>query len=385
MSRYLSILLLCFIALVGCNESTTVIAPEQSNAVDVASLDTLRGAVHGTMEAGGTWVIADDIFVPAGDTLRVGPGVKLIILGPAPSRSGVLSLFVRGALIVEGARDSMVEIGPPADRHFAGAWGGIQCDSPSVVSLKWCRIDYGAGLRPDGRPKPAIYFFSNAANTSRFILEDCVLYKPKDDGFLVFGGSGRIVRNSFLFCGQVEGSGPNFKNGFSGEVAYNYIWSTCDQSIRVETGVTALYPQTDLVIHNNTIINSGHKNPSRPGAAIKIDKFARARVYNNIFVNTRIGLYITRDADTLHTSYGNNLFYTTVDSLRQFYYPLDGRGHPQPSDLINVDPRFVRYDPDITAAADRNDLHLQSDSPALGAGNPEYDPDLGAFTAHRDN
>lgn len=373
----LAIMLALGIAACSKND-TSVNPPDRSNAQTIDK-DTLSGNIKGVMKSGKTYYLAADAFVQKGDTLTVESGARLVALGPAPS--GVYTLFIRGAMFANGTSDKMIYMGP--QQQYSGAWGGIQCDSPSVVSLRFCRIDYAGGLRPDGKPRPAIYYFSNAANTSQFILEDCILYKPKDDGFMIYGGKGSILRNYFSWNGEVDGSGPNFKAGFKGVCAYNYIWSCVDQSIRVETSATVLFPQTDVEIYNNTIINSGQKNPAKPGAAILIDKFARAKVYNNIFVNTIVGLRITKVADTANTFYGNNLFYTTIDSLRKNFYPIDDYGRPRTSDLIQVDPKFVKYDPDMNAPTDESDVHLQPGSPALGRGNPLYDTDLGCYTSKR--
>jgi hypothetical protein len=373
----LSLVLLLGVA--ACSKDDTTVSPPDQSTGKTITGDTLTGNIKGKMQAGKTYYLASDAFVQKGDTLTIEPGAHLVALGPSPS--GVYTLFIRGALFANGSKDQMILMAP--QQQYAGAWGGIQCDSPSVVSLKFCRIDYAGGLRPDGKPRPAIYYFSNAANTSQFILEDCILFKPKDDGFMIYGGKGSVLRNYFPWNGEVDGSGPNFKAGFKGVCAYNYIWSCVDQSIRVETSATVLYPQTDVEIYNNTIVNSGHKNPAKPGAGILIDKFARAKVYNNIFVNTVIGLRITAVADTANTFYGNNLFYTTIDSLRQNFYPGFDYGRPQSTDLIQVDPMFVKFNPDMNAPTDENDVHLKSGSPALGKGNPAYDVDLGAFTAKR--
>lgn len=364
--------------LISCSDDNVVTPPGGNGSAIVK--DTLAGNIEGVMTAGKTYYLAADAFVQKGDTLRIEKGARLIALGPSPT--GVYTLFIRGTLLCEGSSDSMIVLEPL--QKFSGAWGGIQCDSPNVVSLKYTRIDYAGGLRPDGKPRPAIYILSTGVDCE-FILEDCILNKPKDDGFMIYGGHGRIMRNSFPWNGEVDGSGPNFKSGFKGKVAYNYIWSCVDQCIRVETSATVLFPQTDVEIYNNTIINSGHKNPARPGAAILIDKYARAKVYNNIFVNTFRGLHITKLADTANTSCGNNLFYATIDSLRGNFYPSTGVGRPQPSDLIQVDPLFVRYDANTNATTDESDVHLQAGSPAIGAGNPSYDEDLGCWGRRRNN
>lgn len=360
----------------ACGDDTTVNNPNDNAGAEIGERDSLSGAIKGTMKEGKTYYLVSDATVNAGDSLVIQPGAKLVDLNNH-------TLFVRGALLAHGTEDKMIRMGPDVDRQEWGAWGGIQCDSPSVVSLKWCRIDYAGGLRPDGRPRPAVYYFSNKENTSEFYVEDCYFYKPLDDGFLVYGGRGHVLRSTFIYNGEQEGSGINFKTGFTGEIAYNYVWNCVDHAIRIETDANVLFPQTDVDIHNNTIVTYGFRNLSRPGAGVIIDKYAKARIYNNIFVDGRVGIRITQAADAEHTEYGNNLFYTTVDSLQEYFYPPDGVGSSQASDLIQVDPMLTTFVPYPKGTEDPNDPTLRSGSPAIGAGNPKYDQDIGAFTAKR--
>lgn len=373
----LPLALLALASVMGaCSKDETVVNQPSTDTKAIGDKDTLSGTINGVMKAGKTYYLITDIHVNAGDSLVVEPGVNVIDLGNH-------TIFIAGSLIANGTKDAMINFGPDAARKTPGAWAGIECDSSAMISMKFCRVLYGCGIRADGRPRPSVYFLSNSANTSQFYMEDCEVSYTKDDGVQLTGGKGHVLRSVFRMNGVVEGSGVNFKAGFTGDVGYNYIWSSNDHAIRAITGTTVLFPQTNVNIYNNTIINYGGKNPARPGAGILIDQNTRANVYNNIMVNGRVGLWITAIADTQNTHYGNNLFYATVDSLQQYFYYPGAVGKPQSSDLVQVDPMFVNFDSNISAASDNNDPHLQSGSPALGKGNATYDPDLGAYTAKR--
>lgn len=374
LTSFVAVILLALLS--GCGDEISIVDPPPSDARAIGDRDSLSGDIKGTMKRGKTYYLVADVRVNAGDTLVIEPGAKLIDLTNH-------SVFISGSLLAHGTKDAMIYMGPDAARQFTGAWGGIQCDSPSIFSMKFCRMDYAAGVRPDGRPRPAIYYFSNAANTSKFYLEDCIVSKPKDDALLVFGGTGHVLRNYFPWNGEIVGSAVNLRTGFKGDVAYNYIWNCVDQAIRIETHPTSLYPQTDVNIYNNTIVSYGFRNMSRPGAGVIMDRFSRGNIYNNIFVNGRMGLWITQSADSVNIHYGNNLFYTTVDSLRGYFYPPTGVGRAQPSDQLQVDPMFVTFDADISATEDRNDVHVRGGSPIVGKGNPTYDLDIGAYTGRR--
>jgi hypothetical protein len=133
-----------------------------------------------------------------------------------------------------------------------------------------------------------------------------------------------------------------------------------------------------------------------------VDLNAKANVYNNIMVNDYQGLEIFTGADTVNTKYGNNLFYSSQDTyvdttkglnivvnVRSNFYPGDGVGKPQASDLISTkvgdkDPLFKSFDGTFGAkngAATSNDFHLNTGSPALGKGNATYNNDIGAYTS----
>ena len=191
------------LGLVSCDESTTAPFEPPNPAAEVG--DTLRGPIKGVMKGGRTYYLWEDAFVGRGDTLVIEPGAKLIAPRVNPIDQSVYTLYIRGALLAEGTEEQMIYMGPGDDRKFFGSWGGIQCDSPAVVSFRFVNMEYAGGIRPSGQPRPAIYFFSNAAGTSRFIMEDCRIYGPIDNGFTLYGGSGRIVPNRMIdFAGVIS-------------------------------------------------------------------------------------------------------------------------------------------------------------------------------------
>jgi hypothetical protein len=179
--------------------------------------------------------------------------------------------------------------------------------------------------------------------------------------------------------GGGDGDNINIKRGVTGDVAYNFIWSAANNSIKLETSNTLLTPITNVNIFNNTIIAGGWRKTGETTAGILVDRAARASVYNNIIVNTKEGIRITAAADVAYIDgkYGNNLFYTTVDSTRKYFYPANDWATARSSDILstgtgNMDPLFVKLIPvatDLAATTNGNDPHLQTGSPAIGKGN----------------
>ena len=119
-----------------------------------------------------------------------------------------------------------------------------------------------------------------------------------------------------------------------------------------------------------------------------MDKNARGDIYNNLLVNNYYGLDINPVADVANVRYGNNFFYTAIDSTRKYFYPTGSVGKAQATDLVSTsktdkDPLFVKLaaTTDPALGVDPNDLHLQGNSPAKGKGNPTYNADIGAYTS----
>ncbi|HXO75832.1 MAG TPA: hypothetical protein VN824_11365, partial [Puia sp.] len=150
------------------------------------------------------------------------------------------------------------------------------------------------------------------------------------------------------------------------------------------------------------VSNGWRRGSAEPGRGVSVDLNAKANIYNNIMVNNYQGIDIFVGADTINTKYGNNLFYASSDTytdtvgqanivvnIRSNFYPGDGYGKPQASDLISTkigdkDPLFKSYDGKIATpngATTSNDFHLNAGSPALGKGNTTYNADLGAYTS----
>lgn len=215
------------------------------------------------------------------------------------------------------------------------------------------------------------------------------------------GAKVTIVRNTISSSGSTDGEGINLKTGVTGTVAYNVVFSQAGSAIKLETSAKIPFPQTEVSVYNNTLVSNGWRRGSaEPGRAVSVGVNAIGHIYNNIIVNDYHGIELFDDGDLVHTNYGNNLFYATLDTytdlvdpslkinIRDNFYPSSGLGKPQPTDLIstkvdNFDPLFTQFDGTVAAPngyPNTNDFKLQGGSPAFGAGNAKYNQDLGAYT-----
>jgi hypothetical protein len=348
----------------------------------------ISGFVKGTLLTGQTYTATTDITVKPGDTLYAQPGARVIVKNNA-------QFNIQGVLQLLGTQDQPVYFN--SDANKPGTWGGFQCDSAQAITIKWTHIDNTGGPDAGGSARRTIIVNSNIPVD----IEDSWFSNGQDDLMGLFHCKVTILRNTITSSGSTDGEGINLKSGATGVVAYNVIFSQAGSGIKLETNTKIPKPQTIVDVYNNTVVSVGWRRGSaEPGRGVSVGVNAIGHIFNNIFVNDYHGVEIFSDADVNNTTYGNNLFYASVDqytdlrdstiriNIRDNFYPPSGVGSPRPTDLIskkigNFDPLFVKFDGTIAAPngfPNTNDFHLQSGSPAFGAGNPQYNLDLGAYT-----
>jgi hypothetical protein len=385
------------VGLASCSkkDSTTITTPPPpvSNAIAPGNIS---GFVKGTFTTGNTYTITGDLTIKPGDTLASQEGVTVIVKNDA-------QIFVQGVLSIIGTKDKPVSFN--SDNNLPGSWGGIQCDTMvASVTLKWAKIQNTGGPDPSGGARKSVAVSSVVP--CNVDIEDCWFTNGQDDLIRIENGAKvTILRNTITCSGSTDGEAINLKTGVTGDVAYNVIYSQAGTGVKMETNDLKPVPQTNVNVYNNTFVSNGwRRGQAEPGRGVSLGVNATGNIYNNIFVNNYQGLEIFVDADTAiaDTKYGNNLFYASVDtytdttqgaslpiSIRNNFYPSDGVGKPQTSDLISTaigdkDPMFKSYDGKVATAngaATGNDYHLNAGSPAIGKGNSTYNSDIGAYTS----
>ncbi|MDB5111353.1 MAG: right-handed parallel beta-helix repeat-containing protein [Mucilaginibacter sp.] len=364
--------------------SFTTIKIPKSNPIAAGNIS---GFVKGTLLTGQTYTVTGDITVKKGDTLSAQPGAIVVVGNNA-------QFTIQGVLNLLGSQDKPVSFN--SNTNKPGSWGGFQCDSAQAVTIKWTHVDNTGGPDASGSARRTLYV-NKAIPVD---IEDSWFTNGQDDLMGLFHAKVTILRNTISSSGSTDGEGINLKSGVTGVVAYNVIFSQAGSGVKLETDKNAPVPQTIVDIYNNTIVAVGWRRGSaEPGRGVSVGVNAIGRIYNNIFVNDYHGIEIFNDADIVNTTYGNNLFYATVDThtdladptitinIRNNFYPLSGLGKPQPTDLISkkigdVDPLFVQFDGTVAAPngyPNNNNFRLQNGSPAYGTGNPKYNYDLGAY------
>ncbi|HKJ30722.1 MAG TPA: hypothetical protein VKA34_02790 [Balneolales bacterium] len=361
------------ISLSACSKTTSVTGGNSSKKSNTITSTTLSGHIKGTMASGKTYTISGDVYVDRGDTLMVKPGVTVNVQNNS-------TFFINGSIFSMGTQSQPITFTAPQKK--SGSWGGFQADSAQAVTFHWTHINYTGGPDPTGKPRVTLVVHAPI----KVDFEDSWILDGVDNALEVNDGAQlTMLRNTIDHQGSTDGEGLDVYRGVTGTVAYNVIWGGAGNALKIQTDNTVLHPETNLKIYNNDFIDNGYRRgAAEPGAGITYDQFAEGQIYNNMFISNYYGLAINKAADTSNVSYGNNYFWTDVDSTRQYYYPKGDWGKPQSTDIISKsasdkNPMFKSYSKDPMAATDKNNYHLQASSPAIGAGNPKYNNDIGAY------
>ncbi|CAN5241445.1 hypothetical protein BH11BAC5_BH11BAC5_07820 [soil metagenome] len=353
------------------------------------SAGDISGFLKGTLLTGQTYTIIADITVKKGDTLAAQPGAIVIVKNNA-------QINIQGVLQLIGSKEQPVSFN--SDTNKPGTWGGFQCDTAEAITIKWTHVDNTGGPDASGSARGTLKIKA-AINVD---IEDSWFTNGQDDLIRIEKGATiTIVRNTISSSGSTDGEALNLKTGVKGIVAFNVIFGQAGSGIKLETSPTIPFPQTEVEVYNNTIVSNGWRRGSaEPGRAVSVGVNAIGHIYNNIIVNNYHGIELFSDGDLSKTTYGNNLFYSTVDTytdlvdstqkinIRENFYPASGVGVAQASDLIsnkigNYDPLFVNFDGKVATPngfPNTYDFHLQNGSPAFGTGFTKYNLDLGAYT-----
>lgn len=390
-----TLLLLC--GLYACKKELTTFTKIQIPTSSPITPGNISGFVKGTLLTGQTYTVTGDITIKKGDTLSAQPGAMVIVKNNA-------QVNVMGFLNLLGSQDNPVSFNSDVDKP--GTWGGFQADSAQGITIKWTHIDNTGGPDPSGSARRTIVIRGLAKTVD---IEDSWFTNGQDDLMGIFGPKVIILRNTISSSGSTDGEGINLKSGTTGVVAYNVIFSQAGSGVKLETSKSVPFPQTEVDVYNNTIVSVGWRRGSaEPGRGTSVGVNAIGHIYNNIYVNCYHGIEVFNDGDAVHTTYGNNLFYATVNTyqdlvdptininIRDNFYPPGASGKPQPTDRISTkigdfDPLFVKFDGTVAAPngfPNTNNFNLKLGSPAYGAGNPSFDSkhpelgnqDMGAYT-----
>jgi hypothetical protein len=399
------VLLFASLVLVSCKKEEMEEDPIDQDGITTITdaMTELGGEMRGTLKAGRTYTLTADLIIPENQEIIIEPGVTLI----APKdESGIgYEITVFGSLIAQGTAANPILMSVPADQRtrqnvFAGLWGGIQCgESAKLVLLRWVRLEYlgdqgGPGTPRAGRVRYGLW---TQSPSTEILMEDCYVYGCKDDVYRPNGGKINLVRNTFEFCGENGGDGLNVKSGTVGNISFNLFIGGATNAFKPSNeGAGAV--QTNIMVYNNTVLNSGWRRPGMSrGANINFEVGARGGAYNNIVVNCKRGIRVLEDSDIQNLRIDNNMYYATYQEMVDQFIPTDAAASTLatlgPNNIYGGvkenNPLFVNYDadqftyeqyeageaqPDNMNRVGSFNFRLRNNSPAIGKGTTAFNP-----------
>lgn len=366
------------------------------------------GKVSGVWKAGSTVTVKGSFEIPAGESLTIEKGVKVII---EKNEQVPVEIMVYGNLYCYGEEGSEIQFTVP-DTEKNGTskrvWGGIfgadrQAKAPDMVFLHTV-FEYTGALTTNnsysahtfkstvGKGVPAINTMDQNTN---LIIQHCTFRNNGQDGLYMQGGNMIITNNVFEGQGdEAGGEAVNFKAGIKLDLAYNLFYGPSNSAAKL-SGTTDNRTPGSFAVFNNTVVNGGGRKNNADFGSFALESGCNAYLYNNLIVNCKWGI-LNDLADPAHEAVAaNNWYYGYTQNMVNGYQEtagndekgtgmLQGEQNAVKGKLAGEnDPGFVNYP---LNTSEKNyvidssyDFHLQPSSKALTAG---ADPDVVAAHAH---
>ncbi|MBS7564948.1 right-handed parallel beta-helix repeat-containing protein [Mucilaginibacter sp. Bleaf8] len=365
-------------------------ACEKANKdVDTSPIDgAATGEVSGVWPKGSTQIIKGDVVIPEGKTLTIEEGVTVLMDTVAKPE-----IIVKGNLYALGTAQNPVKFTvndfyKTDAKKFGKMWGGILAGPTCAeLVLDHTILEYGGSTTSDastsvkqglykakaGENLPALWF-SNV--NGKLVVVNSTFRNFQEDCTYIDGGKIIFANNTFYTTGVTGGEAMNFKSGCVADVAYNLVYSTNTNALKLSNSGDRT-PQAYIVAYNNTMVNTGWRRPTAKGGSVWVESTVRAELHNNLFVNTRFGIKRdTKKPEDSRSVYTNNWYcgydQTTVNQFQPTSDVVGGTNDVIGKTAGENNPMLVNYPlntPVDNAVFNTSwDFHLQGNSPALGKG-----------------
>lgn len=369
----------------GCKKANIDVDPDTGNG-------TVTGEVSGIWLKGSTQFIKGDIIIPEGKSLTIEEGVTIIMDTVAKPE-----IIVKGNLYAQGTADFPIKFTVEEEfrteaKKFGRLWGGIlAAPSCEELLLDHTIIEYAGATTSDastsvkqhlykavaGENLPALWF-SNV--NGKLVVTNSIFRNLQEDCTYIDGGKVIFANNSFYTTGVTGGEAINLKSGCLADVAYNLVYSTNTNALKLSNSGDRT-PQAYIVVYNNTMVNTGWRRPTAKGGSIWVEATVRVSIYNNMFANTRFGIKRdTKKPEDDRSVFGNNYYYgfnqVTVDQFQPTKEIIAGTNDIISKTAGDNDPMFLNY-PLNTPVENSTfntawNFHLKPGSPSLGKGTTSF-------------
>lgn len=369
----------------GCEKANINVDPDTGNGSAI-------GEVSGTWKRGSIQHITGDIIIPEGQSLTIEEGVTVIMDAVAKPE-----IIVKGNLYAEGTQAfpikfTVEEAFRTQENEFGRLWGGIlAAPSCTELLLNYTIIEYAGATTSDastsvkqklykgkaGENLPALWF---ANVNGKLVVTNSIFRNLQEDCTYIEGGKIIFANNQFYTTGVTGGEAINLKSGCLADVAYNLVYSTNTNALKLSNSGDRS-PQTYVVVYNNTLVNTGWRRPTAKGGSIWVEATVRISAFNNMFANTRFGIKRdTKAPEDTRSLFGNNLYYgynqTTVNQFQPGTDIIGGINDVIGKTAGDNDPKFVNYptSTDVNNASFNIawNFHLLAGSPAIGKGKTDF-------------
>lgn len=385
LKQVITALALSAIVFTGCEKANVDVDTSPGNG-------TAMGEISGVWQRGSTQIIKGDVVIPAGKSLIIEEGVTVLMDTLAKPE-----FIVKGNLYSLGTEQNPVrftvnELYKTDAKKFGKLWGGIlAAPTCAEMVLDHTIIEYGGSTTSDastsvkqglykaksGENLPALWF-SNV--NGKLVVTNSIFRNLQEDCTYIEGGKIIFANNTFYTTGVTGGEAMNFKSGCLADVAYNLIYSTNTNALKLSNSGDRT-PQAYIIAYNNTMVNTGWRRPTAKGGSIWLEATVRAELYNNLFANTRFGIKRdTKGPEDSRSIISNNYYYgydqATVNQFQPATDIVGGTNNVRGTVAGENDPKFVNYPLNTpTSNAVYNtawDFHLLPGSPALTQGKTNF-------------
>jgi hypothetical protein len=357
----------------------------QEVLVLVSQFTILQGEVSGVLTAAESpYLVVENIYVPAGDSLWIEPGVQMRF--HKDETPWEPNLTVRGTLHAVGtAEDPILFVPEFQTSWYTAYWGGIWCRGPtadtSIIEYA-CISQAGWAIEVDSQACVLVKHSRinkegiRVLNNSWAGIDSCVLY-PSIGGIYVNDASADIS-NCYSICpdtnqddmhvrfysdsyGSVEGC--TFLNGrscgFDNSSRVNFI---ANKIANFSLGVDIINGSSGIVA-NNIFSNGG---------GLILGVADSVLVANNTFHHVSPGITIDFSVNQIHVK--NNVF---LDNSLAIYARWTVLSSISYNDFFGNDTNFVNCVPDSTniyldpILQDTVNFRLLLGSPCIDAGDPD--------------
>jgi len=357
-----------------------------------ASDITVKGDVSGTWTKGSTITVTDHIIIPAGKSLTMEEGVKVLMADTAKH----IEFLVLGNLYCKGTAANPIKITVKPellkkDVDFPRSWGGFICDTTCTEFLMlYTHVEYTGAVTTEESPSVKKGLYKAAAgeglpiinfrnhNNGKLVIQHCTFNNAGEDGMYLEGGKYIIAYNTLYTTGETGGDMINLKAGSIADICYNFMYSPNTNGLKLSNSGER-NPQCNPVCYNNTLVNTGWRRPTVKGGGIWLEAGVNAKIFNNLQVNPRFGVKNSK-ADAASV-YDYQYYYGYTQATVNAFQATEKDVVRGPNDVAGTkagenDPLFKNYDlsnDGMNTIFDTDwDFHLKSGSPAIGKGTTNF-------------